>query len=48
MLEKIDNALYPIMSAGYESYPIIKMHKCILCDAQTSLILCLAQAAQMV
>lgn len=26
---EIYHILYPIMSAGYESHPIIKMHKCI-------------------
>lgn len=29
---EIYNILYPIMPAGYESYPIIKMHKYGLCD----------------
>lgn len=30
---EIYTTLYPIMSAGYESYSIMKKHKYILCDA---------------
>ena len=37
-----------IRANSFEGFCGKGMQKCILCDAQTSLILCLAQAAQMV